>query len=257
MPDAREIGTDGIVATLDTRGGRIASIRVDGVEYLATEESGRERLQSGCYPMVPWAGRLGGGTFAFEDARHRLPAHFGGHAIHGLATDIEWRLDDATMTCSLEDRWPLGGRAKVDYAIDGRTIHADLTVEATDLSMPAALGWHPCFRREIAGESDVLAFSAGFMWERGPDHLPTGRRIDVPNRPWDDCFGEVAYRPSIGWGARAVTLDSPTKTWVVFDELEDIICVEPQTAPPNAFSLGESAVLQPGESLSLPLTLSF
>ena len=59
-------------------GGRIAQIRVDGVEQLAGfSDDNDATIGWGSYPMVPWAGRVRRGEFAFEGASHRLPANLG------------------------------------------------------------------------------------------------------------------------------------------------------------------------------------
>ncbi len=247
---------DGVRADLEPLGGRLASLGVRGHELLAPVRE--RRNQAGCYPMVPWAGRLDHGRYTFAGTEHQLPPTLGPHAIHGVATDVAWTpTGTGRMELDLGPHWPLGGRARVDYHLTERSITATLVVMATDQAMPAVLGWHPCFNREIGGHPDRLDFDAAFMWARRPDHIPTGERVPVPPGPWDDCFGGVTRPPRISWGPLTVTLGSPTETWVVFDERDDIICVEPQTDTPNAFNMSGGTVLQPGEELVLPLEISW
>ncbi len=244
-------------AVLDPLGGRLASLQVRGHELLAPVRE--RRTQAGCYPMVPWAGRLDHGRFTFAGTEHRLPATMGPHAIHGVATDLAWTpTGPGHLDLDLGPHGPLGGRAEVDYRLTEQSITATLAVTATDQPMPAVLGWHPCFDREVAGHPDRLDFHATFMWARRDDHIPSGDTVPVPPGPWDDCFGGVAAPPTISWGdALSVRLDAPTQTWVVFDERDDIVCVEPQTDTPNAFNLSGGTVLQPGDRLALPLTISW
>jgi hypothetical protein len=103
-----------------------------------------------------------------------------------------------------------------------------------------------------------LDFDPHHWWERGTDGLPTGLRTPVPPRPWDDCFGGVAEPPVLTWpGGPSVTLSAATDTWVVFDERDHAVCVEPQTAPPDAFNLDLATVLPPGATAGLALTLGW
>ena len=52
-------------------GGRIASLKIDGAELLAPRV-GSDWLLWGCYPMVPWAGRVRDGRFGFDGEEYQL-----------------------------------------------------------------------------------------------------------------------------------------------------------------------------------------
>ena len=88
------------------------------------------------------------------------------------------------------------------------------------------------------------------MYLRGPDGLPTGELVPVPAGPWDDCF-EGVTRARLSWGELTLTVTASTQTWVVFDERAEAVCVEPQTAPPDAVRLGLAHWLEPGEEHAL------
>ncbi|MEM7285291.1 MAG: aldose 1-epimerase [Actinomycetota bacterium] len=249
---------DGVVAVLDTMGGRLSQLTVRRHDLLVPFTD-RWTL-SGCYPMVPWAGRLDRGRFAFEGTEYQVPITMDPHAIHGVGARVDWELvGDGRMRIDLADGWQLGGTAETSYVLDGSSITCSVAVTATDQAMPAVIGFHPCFVRDLDGHADALSFVPGFMWERAGDHLPTGVRLrPPPPGPWDDCFGGVAEAPRLTWGdVLAVELRSATDTWVAFDQLDVAICVEPQTEPPNAFNMGGGAVLQPGESLALTLEIAW
>ena len=47
-------------------GGRLASLQIDGREVLVTESD--DPRGWGAYPMVPWAGRVRSGRFAWREA---------------------------------------------------------------------------------------------------------------------------------------------------------------------------------------------
>ena len=245
-----------VVATLDPKGGRLSQLTVGGHDLLVAFTD-RWSL-SGCYPMVPWAGRLDRGRFTFGGVDHELPITMDPHAIHGVAMEAVWDVvGDGRMRIPLADGWPLGGVAETSYALTADALTCTVTVIATDHAMPAVVGFHPCFTRELAGHRDELTFEPGFMWERGDDYLPTGARLrPPPPGPWDDCFGGVDAPPRLTWGdAVSVELRSATDTWVTFDQLDAAICVEPQTDTPDAFNLSGGQVLEPGECLSLTLEI--
>src|SRR4029077_4118927 len=76
-PDDREPATlrfvaPGVRATVDlARGGRLASLVVDGRELLVTEGYGP--IAWGSFPMAPFAGRVRNGRCTFDAAAYQLP----------------------------------------------------------------------------------------------------------------------------------------------------------------------------------------
>ena len=52
--------------------------------------------------------------------------------------------------------------------------------------------------------------------------------------------------PRLTWpGVLELDVRSTAPFWVVFDERDDALCVEPQTAPPDAFNLAWAAGVEP------------
>jgi aldose 1-epimerase len=221
-------------------GGRMASLVVDGHELLVTEGAGPIRW--GCYPMAPWAGRIRDGRFSFRGRAVELPLNHEGHAIHGTVFDRPWTVTGpGAMTVDLGPSWPFRGRVTQRFALDDDGLRVELTLEA-DEPMPAVVGWHPWFRRPVELEIDPQR-----MYERGPDGLPTGPLIDPGPRPWDDCVIELAGPPRLTWPhGLSLEISSDADHWVVYDETQDGVCVEPQTGPPNAVNIGGAAVVDPG-----------
>ena len=87
------------------------------------------------------------------------------------------------------------------------------------------------------------------MCERGPDGLPTGRLVSVPDGPLDDCLTDLAGPPVLRWpGGPTLTLTSSFDHWVVYTEPTHALCVEPQSGPPDAFH-HEPTVVRPGHPL--------
>jgi aldose 1-epimerase len=249
-------------------GGRIASLRVDGLELLVAEGAGP--LLWGCYPMVPWAGRLRAGVLRWRGEEHRLPADLlPPHAIHGTLLETAWDVvaagsGSATLAADLAAPWPFGGRAIHRVTLTAAALRAEIEVHATSRPMPAIAGWHPWFPRVLrdaagaaVGGPVVVDLEAGGMLRRGPDGLPDGTVVrPIPPEPWDDCFIDVAGAPGVHWpGALAVEVESDAPCWVVYTENAAGVCVEPQTGPPDGLNTGEHALVEPGSPLVAAMTI--
>jgi aldose 1-epimerase len=60
----------------------------------------------------------------------------------------------------------------------------------------------------------------------------------MPSPPWDDAFTGVKANAILRWGEAAqIEISSGAPWWVVYTEDPLGICVEPQTAPPDAANL--------------------
>jgi aldose 1-epimerase len=253
---ARAGAEDGIVLEADevrltiepAAGGRFASLVVAGHELLVTHGDGP--IWWGCYPMAPFAGRIRDGRFRFRGQTYQLPLTMPPNAIHGTVLDRRWDVTAASsqraeLTTDLGPDWPFPGRVIQTLALVPGGLEATLEVRARD-AMPVALGWHPWFRRSIAGSDALLEFEANGMYVRGPDGLPTGAVIPPTSRPWDDAFTDVVLPPRLTWpGVLTLDLRTTAPFWVIFDERDDAICVEPQTAPPDAFNLAAAVGVDP------------
>jgi aldose 1-epimerase len=130
-------------------------------------------------------------------------------------------------------------------------MRVDLELTTLDRPFPATVGWHPWFRRTIGGAQATLRVEAASMYERGPDHLPTGRLIEPSRGPWDDAFTGMRAPVGITWGDQLrLTVESDLDHVVVYDEPAEALCVEPQSGPPDAFALGRAVVVAPGQPLT-------
>lgn len=239
-------------------GGRLAQIRVDGIEQLIGPEDGWPAMIAwGCYPMVPWAGRVRAGRFRFEGREYQLPRNLGEHAIHGVGFAMPWRVerfDESSAQLALdlpEDAgWPFGGVARQRVEILESEVRLALSVQAGSRAMPAEIGWHPWFRKP-----NRLDFVPSRMYPRDADGIAVLPTAAPSDGPWDDCFlhegGVTLHR-----GGRALRLSSPCDHWVVYDGTSHATCVEPQSGPPDAFNL-MPRVLNPRETLELSMALAF
>jgi aldose 1-epimerase len=247
------------VALAPDAGGRIAQIRYEGVEWLvgAEEVGGSAAIAWGCYPMVPWAGRIRYGRFDFDGRSYVLPATFGGHAIHGVGFTRPWQIDRleedaAKLSLALpEDAyWPFGGVATQVIQLQRNGLRLQLAVQADKRAMPAVLGWHPWFRKP-----DRLAVTPEAMYPQDEEGIAVLPRVSPGPGPWDDCFvatGDILVERA----GQRLQLMANTDHWVVYDGPPHATCVEPQTGPPDGFTLVPNR-LEPGERLELNFDLTW
>ncbi|GGQ61363.1 aldose epimerase family protein [Streptomyces flaveolus] len=228
---------DAEATVLPGNGGRIGGLRVGGTELL------RQGDRYGCFPMVPWCGRIREGRFRDGAAVHQMPLNSPPHAIHGTARDGAWRTarvtgNEAVITYDLVDPWPYSGRVTQVIALAEDALTLTMSVETYESSFPAQIGWHPWFNRTLDGTDVAIAFDPAWQEERGDDHLPTGNRTDPKPGPWDDCFGMPdGVDVTLTWPGRLeLRVTSPQQWAVVYDEQEAAVCVEPQTGPPNGLN---------------------
>lgn len=256
---------DGLVVTLEAgdvrvrvwprRGGRVGQIEVGGRPLLKCEPDGNP-MTWGSFPMVPWAGRVRDGRFGFRGATYRLPQNLPPHAIHGTAFDRPWTVDDSGRDhCDLgiDLGWALGGSAHQHLQLDEQGLTCVLTVYADRQSMPAVIGWHPCFLKPRSAD---LHFAR--TYRRDDQHVALPELVPAPAGPWDDCFVEPLAPVRLHHDGLEVTVSSDCDHWVVYDEPTDVTCVEPQSGPPDAFNMpGRAAVLEPGDLLQRRMVISW
>lgn len=256
------VGDMAVVVDLDL-GARAVSWTVGGHELLA--HHGDNAVEHGMYPMAPWAGRLRDNEVAWDGAIHPLPPTYGPWAIHGTILGRPGRVlldeadtDRARLVARFSDHgaWPWPTSVDVEWQMEPRALTTRLTVHAEAAPFPAVVGWHPWFRRRLeVGDALQWRLSASARLVRGEDHLPTGElaEVDLADGPFDDAF--VATDAQVVWpGAYRLDISSDGGWFVVFDELSDAACIEPQSGPPDG--LKEQAgqgprVAAPGHPLVL------
>lgn len=273
------------------RGGRIASWSIDGRELIVGPPDPDDRsIRWGCFLMAPWAGRLADGQFRAEDGRQvQVPRTHGRHAIHGLLWDRPWTVHTATadragLTCGFgPDLWPPGGVVQHEIRVTGNRLDLSAMITPARKSralagelgagrMPAVVGWHPWFRRTgdvslqvdahdvletdrmiptggttpVAGRTDLRATSR--LGRRRLDHAYVAARSPAVLR-WPD------FELSIEW--------EPSPATLVVHTPASSVCVEPQTAWPNAPALEGAALkhsglrlLRAGETLRASMSVT-
>jgi aldose 1-epimerase len=231
---------DAEVTVQPGNGGRVGGLRVGGLELL------RQGERFGCFPMVPWCGRIRDGRFRDGGTVRQMPLNAAPNAIHGTVRDGAWKVarrtaDEVVLTYDLVEPWPYPGRVTQVVTLTEDTLTLAMAVETHGSSFPAQIGWHPWFNRNLGGPDDQdvrVSFEPAWQEERGDDHLPTGNRIEPKPGPWDDCFGMPGgVAVGLTWPGRLeLKVTSPEEWVVVYDEQEAAVCVEPQTGPPDGLN---------------------
>jgi len=171
--------------------------------------------------------------------------------MHEAWSVAEQNDSSATMKIAFDESWPLGGTVEQVFEVTADYFKVTMTITAGDQAMPAQLGWHPWYRRELdRGEPLTLEFAADSMYEVDSEQLATGTLTTPPEGPWDDTFVNVTQQPILRWGdALTLALTSDMDHWVVFNRPEHAVAIEPQSGAPNDLNRAPH-VLQPGEALS-------
>jgi aldose 1-epimerase len=248
-----DIGNEKLVVRVSPdAGGRVAQIAFEGTEWLRGHDAGNAAtIDWGCYAMVPWAGRVRRGRFQFEGREYQLRPNLGAHAIHGVGFTLRWEVEaqsptELTLRLQLprDETWPFAGVARQRLLVAGRTLRMELSMTADRYAMPKpVLGWHPWFLKP-----ERLDFSPARQYPRDAEGIATLPPGKVGARPWNDCFTNsravVLHREG-----QSLRLSSECDHWVVYDEREDTIGVEPQSGPPDAFNLLPNERLEPGATV--------
>jgi aldose 1-epimerase len=235
------IDNDEISVAIDIdQGARISSLIYRGYECVVPFRG--QLLTWGWYAMGPWAGRIRDGVISDKSGkRYQVPTNLiPPNAIHGYTVTESWQ-ELGNGYFGIDFPAPYGG-ARMEQRLEllDNALRWSLEYESGGCELPFWIGLHPWFPRELdRGGSVEIDFNPGKMYERGSDHLPTGKLIEPSKGPWDDAFIEVRGTPTVYWeDAISIKIESDAPCWVVYDEDPEGVCVEPQTAPPDAANLG-------------------
>lgn len=225
----------------EAQGGRATSWRVGEHELLGARSS--HDIEHGMYPMAPWAGRIAGNAVARHGTRVSFPVNFAPWAIHGLVLHEPMNVIEQASDCLVLERdfgpsWPWEGGVRCAWTLDDDGLTTELACYSPAEEFPAVVGWHPWFRREIAGVHASWVTDCTELLMRGDDSLPSGERRAL--QPGDGPFDDVltgGRRASLDWpGLLRMEIETSHPWFVVFDELQDFICIEPQSGPADGLS---------------------
>ena len=249
-------------------GGRIAQITMGETPILLGAESPEVSdpvLGWGCFPMVPWAGRLRGATFPWRGKYVKLPREAlrmeGPHALHGTCTNHPWNVvaqsaSSMVMRIELEETgWPFGGWAEQRISLSPTSVQMEMSVHSEKTEFPAQIGWHPWF-----ATPEWLDVDFSTMHRRDTEGIATAELVEPAPPPWDDCFTGALHAPRLRVNGLDLELTSDCSHWVVYNPPTHGVCIEPQSGPPdmfNMFSAPELGVVAPGRPLTRHFIIAF
>lgn len=234
-------------------GMRLTSLRLHGRDLIAAD-AGRGVFWWGAFVMAPWTSDLPGGRLRFLDDVHVLPIDQDDAAIHGVARTVPWRWDGVAAHAALPSSWPFGGRVSLRPQLIDGALDVEIELVAGAVAMPATIGWHPWFVRRIDGvRARVELPPDALRQHRDADGAPTGLWHRIDPGPLND--GVRADGPvDVVWdGIGRVRVTGDGGHWIVFDDNDHGVCVEPTTGPAGA----PDRLLRPGERLRLRLRVAW
>lgn len=222
------------------QGGRIASLKWQEMEFAQPFRG--DNLSWGWFAMAPWAGRIRNGIICNSQGdEFQLPTTFDPpHALHGFGLLSSWReIGPGRSLLHLPAPY-VGATVEQKFEVLDDALRWSLEYEPGDCDLPAWVGFHPWFPRDLnRGASAEIEFAAESMLIRDSEGIPSGKLISPTPQPWDDTFTGIRGVPAIVWDdAARIDIETDAPWWTVYSEDADSICIEPQTAPPDAANLG-------------------
>jgi aldose 1-epimerase len=288
------ITTAGLEATFHPELGMVGtSVRWEGNEFLALLPGGlqtyREGHQTGLPLLAPWANRLGGHRYRVGDvdvdvdlSGLELHADGNGLPIHGTMTaasgwqvtardadHVRARFDYGADRPELLAAFPFPHVLELEARIcGGALVVTTILRPTTDRAVPVAFGYHPYLRLPVSDretwrlrlpEREHLALD-----DRG---LPTGSSVPEPaedapigNRTFDDLYALGADRElalESDEHRLAVRYEQGYPYAQVFVPAgQQVVALEPMTAPTNALGSGSAPLVAPGDSFTARFSIS-
>lgn len=236
-------------------GGSIAGLWLGEDAVLRSTEAAAltsSRL-SGCYPLVPYSGRLGYRRFRWQGQDHTTAPNFDDnpHSVHGVAWQRPWTVlsasaTEAELACehSPDAHWPFAFALRQRFVLtpEALEVHCSFTNLAPK-AQPVGLGWHPYFPKRHRSR---LHIELSQRWETDPSGLPTrhvpqpGIDADVAHLAFDNCFEGWRGPARIRDEKLSLRLSSSLPYLVVFTpDTKPYYCVEPVSHVSNAIHMSD------------------
>lgn len=253
-----------------------------------------KRSTMGIPLLYPWANRLGSARFSVAgrevDLECAAPApklDASGLPIHGLLTAAgDWRVDrhessdaggalaasfDFGAERGLLAGFPFPHVLSFEASLDGETLTIETTVTASGgAPVPVAFGYHPYFCLPGLPRSEwELEAPVSERLPLGDRMLPTGEREParvepgaLGSRTFDDGYRAPADGAPFTLSGGGRRIEVAFGVGYEFAQLyappgDELIAIEPMTAPTNALVSGEELpLLEPGESYAAVFSIT-
>lgn len=222
------------------------------------------------FPMLPYTGRIRGGSFTYWGILRKVPKNHAGIAdpIHGDGWKSAWRIVNRTNTSltlflahdKKDSGFPFSYTAELTYKLTDGNLDIQMKItNPSPLPMPCGLGVHPFFIKDKDVELD---FKTQLVWSNESDPIfdepyptPAPWRFDggqpLKNAVFDTCFGGFEEQARITYPSRDLTINITTNELfhhvVLFAPRgKNFFCLEPTTNASNAFNLAADGVIGTG-----------
>jgi len=212
-------------------------------------------LDTACFPLVPFCGRVADSQFQFNAEQYKLPVNSAEdfQYIHGDGWLANWDILEASAQ-SIVLRYVHGShnslyqyKVEQEVSLDADSIVLNLSVtNRGDSSLPFGIGFHPFFPRT---ENTSLQAKSESWWINNENKIPTNKELipdvtnftnknDLPQALIDNCYQNWDGKAVIEWP------EDEMKVELVADEVfnhfmlytptdSDFFCFEPMTHIPN------------------------
>ncbi len=239
-------------------GGSIAGLWLGDLPVLRSHEAAdlASSRVSGCYPLVPYSGRLGYRRFRWLGQDHTTQPNFDDnpHSLHGVAWQRAWEVVSSSASeaelryvHTADAHWPFAFEVRQRFVLSPGALEVHLSFHNQAASaQPVGLGWHPYFPKRSRSRLHVELTD---RWDSDASGLPT-RRVpqqgidgDVTHLAFDHCFEGWKGPARLRDEKVSVKLTSSLPYLVVFTPaLKDYYCVEPVSHVSNAIHMAEPAM---------------
>jgi aldose 1-epimerase len=263
------ISTGSSTVLVNTLGAHAASVTLKGEDVIKPSADGNQ-THGGIAVLIPYAGRVKRGRYTFEGRRYALPTAAEGHAIHGFAKDVDWRVVEegrgsVKLRCLAHGQgYPGRLEVTIAYMVGQRDLSTDCAVKNTgENDCPLVVGFHPFV---LARDWHLSTGGRAFRYELKDRYFPTGRRAPFsfadadPRQSYDDCF-RVAGELRIESEGRSFVIARRGMPYIVMYNGKYAegrsVAIEPYTGLPDAFNNGIGLkTLAPGETFTCGYTIA-
>jgi aldose 1-epimerase len=252
-------------------GNIVVSFAKGGHEHIWKPDPWNEPTLAGIPLLAPWANRLDGDAYTANGARYQLNPEFnnlrrdGNHLpIHGLLIFANaWHVvtqHASSVTSRLEfwrfPKWmaqfPFAHTIEITHRLQPGSLEIETAIEnLSNEPMPLSLGYHPYLKlTDSPRDQWVVHIAARDQVVLSPKLIPTGERhpMSLPTQfplagnALDNVFSNLTGEAFLIEGAReriSVRFGPKFKIAVIYaPQGRDFVCIEPMTAPTNAFNSG-------------------
>lgn len=227
-----------------------------------------------CFPMLPFANRIGHAHFRFK-GRDRTLRPGGGdepHALHGVGWQRRWRIESHTAQDAVlklvhepDGDWPYRFEAIEHFNLAPAALGVQLLITNTgDEPQPVGLGWWLRFPKRARSR---LHIELGERWDADVNRLPIRRHSqpgidgDVAHLDFDHAFEGWSGPARIRDERFSLQLRSATRYLVLNSTPQlDHFAISPCSHVPNAINMADPQahgmrILQPGERLEMAMSI--